>query len=178
MEETREKGSSEIGPAKRGRSIPSSIGRLGFAVRVLERLEDVDYIYGPISESCTISYLVFPISSYLKRTSLSLTQMISLRTILQLPFFAAANINPFGPPKIQWGACTETAINSALPIECGNLGVPLDYTEPTSNASLTLELLRVSAAIQPSKGSILFNFGGPGSTGRGALALLAPALIP
>ncbi len=103
--------------------------------------------------------------------------MISFRTILQLPFFSALYTKLYMPPKIQWGACNETAINSTLPVECGNLGVPLDYTEPTSNETLTLELLRVPAAVQPSRGSILFNFGGPGVTGRGALALLAPALL-
>lgn len=60
---------------------------------------------------------------------------------------------------------------------CGNLEVPLDYTEPSSNATLTLQLARVPASSQPSKGSILFNFGGPGATGRGTLGLLGPALL-
>jgi hypothetical protein len=81
-------------------------------------------------------------------------------------------------PKMQWGACNKTEVNSTLPIECGNLSVPLDYTEPNSNATLNLELARVPAAVQPSKGSILFNFGGPGATGRDNLALLAPLLLP
>lgn len=103
------------------------------------------------------------------------TQMISLRCILQF-FFAPAISSPLNTPKIQWGACNETEVNSTLPIKCANLNVPLGYTEPTSNATLNLELARVPAAFQPSKGSILFNFGGPGATGRDNLALLGPLL--
>lgn len=57
---------------------------------------------------------------------------------------------------VQWGPCV---LNSTLPIECSNLTVPLDYTEPDSSSNVTLNLLKVSASKQPVKGSILFNFG-------------------
>jgi hypothetical protein len=105
-------------------------------------------------------------------------EMISLRSILQFSLFASAICSPPNAPKMKWGACNETEVDSTVPIECGNLSVPLDYTEPNSNATLNLELDRVPAAVQPSKGSILFNFGGPGATGRDNLALLAPLLLP
>jgi hypothetical protein len=98
--------------------------------------------------------------------------MISLRSIVQLLLFGT-NLTTYSTPKIQWGPCNETGLNSTVPIQCGNLLVPLDYTEPTSNATLKLDLLRVPARLHPSKGSILFNFGGPGATARGSLALLA-----
>jgi hypothetical protein len=61
-------------------------------------------------------------------------------------------------------------------LDCGALQVPLDYTEPSSNATLHLELAKVPALIQPSRGSILFNFGGPGIPGRRSLGALAGLL--
>ncbi|KAH8757511.1 hypothetical protein BGZ57DRAFT_859264 [Hyaloscypha finlandica] len=102
--------------------------------------------------------------------------MFSMRSILQHPFFAAASVSSHGNSKIQWGPCNATEVNSTAPIACGNLNILLDYTEPSSNATLTLQLVRVPAALQPSKGSILFNFGSRGVTGRGSLGLLGPAL--
>ncbi len=65
--------------------------------------------------------------------------------------------------SINWFPCTQ---NGTLPITCGTLTVPLDYVDTTSNATLELQLVKVSAVKQPKKGSILFNPGGPGSPGR------------
>lgn len=78
--------------------------------------------------------------------------------------------------KIQWGPCDDIAVNSTIPIECSDFQVPLDYTKPTSNQTLTLQLLRVPAAVQPSQGSIQINFGGPGEPGRGSLVELGNVL--
>ncbi|KAF4631629.1 hypothetical protein G7Y89_g6499 [Cudoniella acicularis] len=103
--------------------------------------------------------------------------MVSFRTIFQFSL-ATAKSTSYGNPNIQWGNCNETEVSSTLPIQCGNLDVPLDYTEPTSNAKLTLQLAKVPALSQPSKGSILLNFGGPGETGRDSLGLLASLLQP
>jgi len=104
--------------------------------------------------------------------------MVSIRSILQFVFFTAPSLSPPGnSPKIQWIACTEAGLNDTLALECANLNVPLDYTDSISNETLELELARVPAVFQPSKGSILFNFGGPGLPSRGILALLAPALV-
>ena len=77
--------------------------------------------------------------------------------------------------KINWGPCT--GLNGTASILCGNLTVPLDYTEPNSNATLRLELLKVAATNAPSKGSILFNFGGPGIASRKSLASQATYLL-
>lgn len=69
--------------------------------------------------------------------------------------------------SINWGPCS---LNGTLPIDCANFTVPLDYTDLTSNRTLNLELLRVPAVNGPSKGSIFFNFGGPGVEVRTSLA--------
>ncbi|GAM42077.1 hypothetical protein TCE0_043f15723 [Talaromyces pinophilus] len=75
---------------------------------------------------------------------------------------------------VQWGTCTDN-FGSLLPVDCGTLLVPLDYTV-TSNETYTLDLLRVPATIQPAKGSIVLNFGGPGEVGRSTLAGYATLL--
>lgn len=68
---------------------------------------------------------------------------------------------------IQWGTCADN-FESAVPVDCGTLLVPLDYTV-SSNETYTLELLRAPAPVQPAKGSIVLNFGGPGEVGRATL---------
>ncbi|GJD02462.1 TAP domain-containing protein [Colletotrichum higginsianum] len=73
-----------------------------------------------------------------------------------------------GGNRINWGPCPD--FNSTEPIQCANISVPLDYTQPESNKTLQLQLLRIPALRQPSKGSILFNFGGPSVAGRPAMA--------
>ncbi len=75
-------------------------------------------------------------------------------------------------PAITWGNCDSLVVQgTALPVHCANLSVPLDYTDPNSNATLTLELVKVTALEQPSKGTIITNFGGPGAEGIYNLAL-------
>ncbi|KAL8843503.1 MAG: hypothetical protein Q9170_000007 [Blastenia crenularia] len=68
---------------------------------------------------------------------------------------------------INWFPCTQ---NGSLPLTCGILTVPLDYTDTTANAPLNLQLVKISAVKQPKKGSILFNPGGPGGVGRDLIA--------
>jgi len=78
---------------------------------------------------------------------------------------------------IEWGLCpTENTPTSTAPILCGSLAVPLDYTT-TTNETIALELLRIPASNGPSKGSIFFNFGGPGDSGKEALPALAKTLL-
>lgn len=74
---------------------------------------------------------------------------------------------------IQWGECD---FNASVPIECGRLGVPLDYTDPGAG-TLDLSLSKVAAVNEPFKGSILFNFGGPGFEAIKTLGSLAPQLL-
>ncbi|EFE37774.1 proteinase, putative [Trichophyton verrucosum HKI 0517] len=106
--------------------------------------------------------------------------MLLSRTFLSICFFARGLASPVttsgrnqSEGKISWGPCD---INATLPIQCGSLGVPLDYTDSKSNATLNLQLLKVPAINGASKGSILFNFGGPGFGARAKLAGAAKIL--
>ncbi|KAM7200720.1 TAP-like domain containing protein [Naviculisporaceae sp. PSN 640] len=63
--------------------------------------------------------------------------------------------------KIEWQECS--SVNSAW--DCGNVTVPLDYTDASSNETHLVQLWRSKAINPPAKGSILFNFGGPGVSG-------------
>ena len=91
--------------------------------------------------------------------------------LLQLPIIFASAQN-----TIQWISCPTKYLNTT-PIDCGSLSVPLDYTEPTSNESYQLDLLRAPTPVQPAKGSIILNFGGPGEAGRSSLATGAATLL-
>lgn len=75
---------------------------------------------------------------------------------------------------ITWYSCSQ---NSTIPYTCGNLTVPLDYSDPNSNKTLDLSLVKVSATNQPSQGSILFNPGGPGETGTDFVVEIGDALL-
>lgn len=59
--------------------------------------------------------------------------------------------------------------------------MPQDYTEPDSDEKLVLELVKVkvssSSSKGPKKGSVLFNFGGPGVGARSGLASKADKLL-
>ncbi|KAK7217470.1 hypothetical protein V2G26_005473 [Clonostachys chloroleuca] len=66
--------------------------------------------------------------------------------------------------SILWKSCT-IPIATSVPVECGSLNVPLDYTEKNSSETLRLDLVRIPAVQLEKKGSILFNFGGPGADG-------------
>lgn len=82
-------------------------------------------------------------------------------------------IDDTGDQGIQWGACN---FNSSVPIECGSLKVPFDYTNPKAG-TLDLSLSKIAAVNEPFKEGILFNFGGPGSEAVETLGLLAPRLL-
>ncbi|KAB8270347.1 TAP-like protein-domain-containing protein [Aspergillus minisclerotigenes] len=75
--------------------------------------------------------------------------------------------------QIQWSPCEA---NGTLATECATFPVPLDYTNEASNATLNLELIRIRAPNSPSKGSVFFNFGGPGDNGKLSLATYGPML--
>ena len=64
-----------------------------------------------------------------------------------------------------------------VPVKCAKLPVPLDYTDSSSNKTLTLDLVKYSAPNNHSKASILLNFGGPGQDLLNMLAY-APAMSP
>lgn len=80
---------------------------------------------------------------------------------------------------IQWAPCDPDEFNTTIiQFQCGNLAVPLDYTELDSNQTLSLELIKIPATSEPWLGSILFNLGGPGVPNRYDMSLLAPTLLP
>ncbi|KAH7024596.1 TAP-like protein-domain-containing protein [Microdochium trichocladiopsis] len=82
--------------------------------------------------------------------------------------------------RVQVGAaCNGASVQvstTRCPVDCSTLDVPLDYTDSASDKKLTLQLLRVPAPVQPSKGSVLVNFGGPGFEARNTLVTYADAL--
>lgn len=101
-----------------------------------------------------------------------LTQLALASTALALPL---RNANTSG--GIEWGPCDFENAGSN-PIDCGTLAVPLDYTNPGSDETLTLALIRSRAPANTTTGrkSILFNFGGPGYEAVLTLNGLADAL--
>ncbi|OGM41169.1 hypothetical protein ABOM_009862 [Aspergillus bombycis] len=108
--------------------------------------------------------------------------MLFSQAILPLSLLATAHASAIPirnseaqSPKLKWGPCS---FNGTLPIECSTLDVPLDYTDKDSTATLSLDLIKVAAVNTPSKGSILFNFGGPGGDGLNNLASSAALLQP
>lgn len=97
--------------------------------------------------------------------------MGSFRIILQLSLFTLSLAKPYPASKLQWGPCNETEVPSNVPVQCSTLQVPLDYTDKTLNETLQLDLVKVLAPVKTSKGSILFNFGGPGGTARNEIGV-------
>ncbi|GAM86955.1 hypothetical protein ANO11243_049760 [Dothideomycetidae sp. 11243] len=86
----------------------------------------------------------------------------------------SAAILPRG--SLTWSPCTDEASAAGSPaVQCSQLDVPLDYTN-ASAGQLTLELLKYPATASKCKGSILYNPGGPGGSGRDDLTLLGPWL--
>ena len=47
-------------------------------------------------------------------------------------------------PSIHWFDCKQ---NGSIALTCGTLSVPLDYTEPSSNETLDLQLVRVNVSV-------------------------------
>ncbi|KAK7967739.1 TAP-like protein-domain-containing protein [Apiospora aurea] len=87
---------------------------------------------------------------------------------------AAARNGTYDSSTIRWAPCPADV--AAPPTLCGELLVPLDYTNNQPNETLTLQLAKVPATTQPSRGSVLLNFGGPGNDGRTMLGQYAPFL--
>lgn len=99
--------------------------------------------------------------------------MVLLRHFAALSLLSVPGLVTLAASTIEWAACLEElAFNPDF--ECAALPVPRDYTATENDTTINLELLRVPAAVQPSKGTILFNFGGPGYPGRSDLNGSAP----
>lgn len=59
---------------------------------------------------------------------------------------------------------------------CGTLDVPLDYTDPNCNKTLTLQLVKIAGTEKPCGKSFLLNFGGPGEDSLTGLANIGAEL--
>ncbi|KAA8650986.1 hypothetical protein EYZ11_004309 [Aspergillus tanneri] len=94
-----------------------------------------------------------------------------LQAIATLPVAQAAQIHWSGPCGLK---------DESAPMICGTLEVPLDYTDPQPNRTLTLDLAKVAAKNPSKKGEmkepILFNFGGPGEDSLSSMAVLGAQL--
>jgi hypothetical protein len=77
------------------------------------------------------------------------------------------------PPesRIQWAPCPASLNLYNRTFQCGTLAVPLDYSDSSSNQTLNLDIIKIPALKEPKKGSILFNFGGPGGDGLNNMAI-------
>lgn len=76
--------------------------------------------------------------------------------------------------KLQWAPCKldigPLQRNIHVQLNCAELNVPLDYTDPRCEQTLPLQLVKVNATKKPFMGSIIFNPGGPGVSGIEDLA--------
>ncbi|WP_217210492.1 alpha/beta hydrolase [Streptomyces sp. AC550_RSS872] len=72
--------------------------------------------------------------------------------------------------KLDWGRCKATGGSPAPGDEwqCATLKAPLDWAEPAGR-TIDLALIRAKATGDDRIGSLLFNFGGPGSSGVSTL---------
>lgn len=92
-----------------------------------------------------------------------------LATVLAI----SSHARPLSRRDVQWGPCTDINLNSSLLYDCGTLPVPLDYSD-ASRGNISLQLTRIpTAGDQPARGSILFNFGGPGEEARKTMVSFA-----
>lgn len=99
---------------------------------------------------------------------------------LSLASFALAGLAAAATtPKVDWAPCPAGEFNTTLRLQCGTLTVPLDYTgtaESARDKTIYLQLVKVLAPTQPSRGGIQMNFGGPGSPARGGTVLYGELL--
>ena len=97
--------------------------------------------------------------------------MVSARSLLliflsSVPLLASARVVPRS--TIEWGPCSELdSYIAKIPIECGTLAVPLDYTQP-DRKTVNLQLPKFLAPKQPSRGTIQLGFFNPGEEAGGA----------
>jgi hypothetical protein len=110
--------------------------------------------------------------------TLLLSPAILSTTVRSLPWDQA---QPPSTSRIQWAPCP-AAVNACdlhnRTFQCGTLAVPLDYSDPLSGQTLSLDIIKIPALKAPKKGSILFNWGGPGGDGLCNMAGASSAVQP
>ena len=70
--------------------------------------------------------------------------------------------------SLSWIPCS-TGKNITSTLQCADFEVPRDYTNEKADETITLNLARLPAKTQRSKGSIFINTGGPGIPQRDGL---------
>ncbi|MFE4855937.1 alpha/beta hydrolase [Streptomyces sp. NPDC056670] len=87
------------------------------------------------------------------------------------------DLERFYQQKIGWEPCQPTEgqtgelLDSVRGMECSTLSVPVDYADPgKGDIALALARIRSAATGADRKGSVVFNFGGPGESGVDGLA--------
>lgn len=90
------------------------------------------------------------------------------------------NTDTLASSPLNWAPCDlsfpeDVQKNIAVPIDCATLEVPLDYTDSASSKTIMLQLVKVNATEEPVKGSVIFNPGGPGSSGVEEVVQKGPA---
>ena len=112
--------------------------------------------------------------------SLTSTLLFFFLTISEATALRSRQIKPRAA-GIQWSPCPQI-LNDYDPynrtFQCGTLEVPLDYTDKSSDKTLSLEIIKVPALKKPKLGSILFNWGGPGGDGLVNMASASPLVQP
>ncbi|PVF95968.1 hypothetical protein CPB86DRAFT_553513 [Serendipita vermifera] len=91
-----------------------------------------------------------------------------------------ATISKRAPVSWSTEQCSTIFLLSSLnldkaPLECAKISVPLDYAD-LSKGTISLQMARIPATQQPSRGGIFFNPGGPGGPGTLNIAQLGPVL--
>ncbi|KAL5940404.1 hypothetical protein ACKVV1_008073 [Pyricularia oryzae] len=108
-----------------------------------------------------------------------LTGLIGLSVLVSSAFASPTPVVHRRAGAITWRSCSSEFNTTNPGAVCGNLDVPLDYTGKESREMLQLDLIKIPATKGVSRGSILFNPGGPGYPGNewldGSAAVLLAA---
>jgi len=97
---------------------------------------------------------------------------------------ASPELGRFYDQQLSWGPCADVATSEedrpafeAPTLDCARLEVPLDYAAPDGvTAQIGVLRQRATAPTEERIGSLLFNPGGPGSSGMSIVPSLAPGL--
>ncbi|KAF9516143.1 hypothetical protein BS47DRAFT_1292897 [Hydnum rufescens UP504] len=99
----------------------------------------------------------------------------TLVSLLVLAGLSHGQYNRYGPIRknITWTSCV--TVSAPPGFLCGEFDVPLDYTDVTRGKA-TLALIKYPSTVQPRKGTIFLNPGGPGEPGLDFLISTGPGL--
>lgn len=92
------------------------------------------------------------------------------------------NTSHHSSKELRWRPCDLPFPKSlkekiTVPIDCATLKVPLDYTKPKLGKTLDIQLVKVNATKGPRKGSVIFNPGGPRSSGVEEVVVEGPKYV-